>query len=143
MHKQKKPADLSGLVESPDLHRREVHPGIDYVPCEKIRMHCNRTLAITAKPAGSDGRPHVVGYVAWRKRDNHKLLFVRAENGRLELWDKLPQRKRTDIPALAKLLGFGRDVTIALKEPTCFNGGRMAGGPIFRSTSFAGGFREL
>ena len=136
-------ADMSRLTTGPTLPRRENPNQIEYVPGESVRMKCNRILAIAAKPVNSDTRPHIVGYVAWRKRDNHKVLFVRAENGRITLVDKLPQTKKTSIPMLAWIMGYGPDVVLTLKNSTGYDGGRPVGGPVFRTTSYAGGFREL
>ena len=107
-------------------------------------MKCNRILAIAARPIDSDMRPNIVGYVVWRKSDNHKMLFVRyTATGRIKLMDCLPQTKKTSIPMLAKIMGFGDDVVLTLKNSTGYDGGRPVGGPVFRTTSYAGGFREL
>lgn len=135
---------FSRLVTGPTLPRCKKPNKVEYVPLENIRMNCRKVLMIAARPVTeTDSKPHIVGYVAWRKRDNHKVLFVRAENGRITLVDKLPQTKKTSIPQLAKIMGFDETIRLTLKNSTGYDGGRPVGAPVFRSTSYAGGFREV
>jgi len=76
-----------------------------------------RVLTILVKPKGYEGKSSIVGYVAFRKRDGHKDLFVIDHDGIAHKSDMvLPQCKKTSIPVLASLLDISRDSVVTLKD---------------------------
>lgn len=95
----------------------------------------NRVLRIVA--TRGDERGETIGFLTWRKKDNHKSLWVVRNGVAKPHAAKLPQTKKTSIPDLAKILGIGPATRLDLRNVRALYG-HASGGPVFRSSSVCG-----
>ena len=80
-------------------------------------MGYHRALAVLVrKNEPSPRRSQLVGFVAYRKRDNHKELIVVCDGYLHRTRYYLPQTKAGTIPAIAQAYGLDMTYTITLKD---------------------------
>lgn len=116
-----------------------IKPMVEYHGIPQPKGNYRKMLAVCYGQCDGS-KPQVVGYIAWRKSDNHKMLFVRDGNS-LTLGANMPQTRKTDMHWLASQ--FGVPVArLSLRNKTGLTGPRrpIVGQPVFNSSSVAGGW---
>lgn len=109
---------------------------VGYSGIQKPRGNYNKLLTISYK---SDENLHTLGFIGWRKKDNHKMLFLR-DGQSLKLGPKMPQTRKTDMAWLASLFGVPTS-RLSLRDKTGLTGHRpIIGQPVFNSSSIACGW---
>ena len=101
---------------------------------------CYRKLLTISYKQSDETVSHTLGFIGWRKSDNHKMLFLRDGNS-LKLGPKMPQTRKTNMNWLASQ--FGVPVSrLTLRDKTGLTGPHrpIVGQPIFSSSSIAGGW---
>lgn len=113
---------------TPSINVRHIRPVGDF-----------RKLLVISASYKESRKSETVGYVTYRRKDNHKQLFI-VDGCETRKWDgQLPQTKKTSIPMLAQIMGFGPDVKLSIRDKTGFTGpSHCAGEPQFKTGCVVG-----